>query len=416
MVKLFSIRALLPILLLSLGAAGFAALVVSKPQAQAIVPQEKTWVVAVEPVRIETLAPVVSLYGRVESPRAATLSAAVTAEVLEVPAQEGRPVTPGQTLVVLDDRELRLQVRQRQAEHVEIESELQSEAHQHRSDQLRLAHEQALLQLRQRSVERMQRLQETKVASEALLEEALLAAEQQGIAIEDRQLTIRDHKARLARLRARLERAAALRDMAELDLERTRIQAPFAGTVAQVMVAPGTRVRAGDPLLELYDTAALEVRAQIATVHQDTVYRALRAGQTLLANGRVDGEPVRFRLDRLAGRIASGSGGVDGLFQLTGDADRLKLGSFVQLWLQLPELAGVVALPYEALYGMDRVYTLVEGRMHPVRVERIGEWLGPEAETRVLVRAPDLREGDALILTQLPNAVDGLRVRAAAAS
>jgi len=47
-----------------------------------------------------------------------------------------------------------------------------------------------------------------------------------------------------------------------------------------------------------------------------------------------------------------------------------------------------------------------------VQVTRVGEWREQEAaQPRVLVHTDNLKEGDALIVTQLPNAIEGLRVK-----
>ena len=94
----------LPILILALGVGGFLALWKSRPAAPALTPQEKAWVVAVERVAPGLLAPVLNLYGRVESPHLARIVAAVEGDVLEVPVLEGQTVATGQVLVRLDQR------------------------------------------------------------------------------------------------------------------------------------------------------------------------------------------------------------------------------------------------------------------------------------------------------------------------
>ena len=51
--------------------------------------------------------------------------------------------------------------------------------------------------------------------------------------------------------------------------------------------------------------------------------------------------------------------------------------------------------------------------MHGIEVERLGERRGTRGETRVIVRSSALTEGDRVIVSHLPNAIDGLRVRPA---
>ena len=52
--------------------------------------------------------PMVTLYGRLESPREASLAATINAFVDQVQVEEGQWVEPGQLLVQLDDSEVRL--------------------------------------------------------------------------------------------------------------------------------------------------------------------------------------------------------------------------------------------------------------------------------------------------------------------
>jgi hypothetical protein len=90
-----------------------------------------------------------------------------------------------------------------------------------------------------------------------------------------------------------------------------------------------------------------------------------------------------------------------------------------RLELQLPAVDDAIAVPRSALYGNDHVYRVSEGRLERVRVERLGEsrgesqgeLRGDDRGSRLLLRSDALRPGDRIATTQLPNAVDGLRVR-----
>ena len=205
-----------------------------------------------------------------------------------------------------------------------------------------------------------------------------------------------------------------MRDQARLELERTRITAPFTGRIARVLVSPGKRVRVGDALVEIYDTTAFVVRALLPSRYLRNIREAIRSGEILRARGRVEGFEVAASLLRLAGAVEGGSGGLEGLFRVEQGADLLQEGRFVNLDLALPLQQGLVALPHEAVYGTDRVYVVDENsRLRAVRVSRVGEIREGEAGSRVLIRSPGLRPGDQVITTQLPNAIDGLLVRLA---
>ncbi|MDH3688519.1 MAG: HlyD family efflux transporter periplasmic adaptor subunit [Gammaproteobacteria bacterium] len=404
-------RILLPILLLTLGIGGFILLYSTRPKALPVPPVEKVWNVATESIRVQDISPTLRLYGRVESPRESRLTAAITSDVIEVAVLEGEGVGQDTVLVQLDDREVRLLVAQRTAELAEIEAEIASEKSRYESDLAALKHERELVALAQRSLDRAQQLAATQVGSESGVDDAMQLVHQQSLAVSTREHTVADHRPRLAQYQARSSRAQAFLDQAELDLERTQVSAPFGGRVTQVHVAVGDRVRVGDALVDLYDTSYLEVRAQIPVSYLGRVRGALSGGSELGAHAQVDANEVTLTLDRIAGRVEPGRGGVDALFRVVDTGIPLELGRTVSLQLTMPQEANIVAVPIDALYGTDRVYELIDGRMQAVRVQRVGELVDQSGNTRVLVRGEGLADGDQIIISKIPAAIDGLRVQ-----
>ena len=87
------------------------------------------------------------------------------------------------------------------------------------------------------------------------------------------------------------------------------------------------------------------------------------------------------------------------------------LGATVRVVLSLPPEPDTIAVPAEALYGRDRLFKLVDGRMRRVTVERVGERLLADGRSEVLVRSSDLLPSDQIIVTKLSTATDGLLVR-----
>ncbi|MDX1593942.1 MAG: HlyD family efflux transporter periplasmic adaptor subunit [Gammaproteobacteria bacterium] len=399
-------RAALPVAILAAAFAVFAWLRAGKPVQAPPEPEAKRWRVEVMAIEPAPRSPALTLYGRVETPTRVRPAAPGPGVVAEVPAREGARFTAGTLLAALDPRDFRTDVARARAELADVEAQLEAERLRVRADREALAKERQLLALAESARDRARRLQDRELGSETALDEADSALRRQELAVTTRRLAVDGADARLAQLEARRARRVAELDAAELALERSRVIAPFDGLVAAVHVAPGDRVQVGAPLLEIYPRDALEVRARVAQRYQQELLDALDAGRPLRAWAEVGGERLALVLRRVAG-VADPSGS-DAFFGLPPGADA-RLGTLLELHLVRPPVAGAVAVPYRALYGNGRIYLLRDGRMAGVDVELLGPAAGDE-DALALVRDERLAAGDRVIVTHLPNAVDGLPV------
>lgn len=404
---------LLPLIFIALAVAVFVIMKATKPKAPSRPVQEKVWAVSIIEAQPSAYQPELTLYGKVEAPRMTTLSSSLNAYVADVPTDEGRRFQLNETLLQLDDRDIRLLVDQREADLHNNEAQVATEQVRHNADLKALVIEKKLLTLSEKGVARYKNLAKRNVASQDQLDDARRSYQQQALSLNSRQQAINDHPNRLKQMNANLQRAKALYDTALLDLERTQIKAPFAGRIATLHVAPGDRVRSGDTLLTLYALDRLEVRAQIPSRILPQIRSALREHGQLPAQAEIDQQPLGLELDRLAGEVDNGRAGVDAFFRI-GNSDSIpEPGRSVSLSLKLPLQSGVVALPPQALYGIDRIYRVVDGRLQAVTVERVGDITTDDQKTLILVRGSNIKAGDKLITTQLPNAISGLKVKEA---
>jgi len=407
------IRWLLPIAILAAGVGGYMALANSKSTAVPVETREKTWIVATETITVVDQSPIVTLYGSVESAEIAKLSAALTADVAQVNALEGQAISKGDIVLSLDDRDAVLILRQREAEEIELQARLDTENLKHANNQAALRREQQLLELSRTAVSRAKELAASSVGSQSQLDAAKQDEARQILALENRESLILQHQSIVAQYDAQLARATALTEQARLDVSRSLMQAPFSGRVSEILVVAGDRVSPGVPLAKLINSSKLEIRAQVPTTQLPHFHHSLESGQLLKAKATVDGRTVGATLNRLSSVVDSGTGGVDALFRVSAQSGWLALGRIIELVVQLPLETDVVLVPFEAVYGRERVYTLVEDRMHTVDIEPVGKVRLATGEQRALVRSTRLTTGDTLIVTQLPNAVDGLKVRVA---
>ncbi|MEH6625306.1 MAG: HlyD family efflux transporter periplasmic adaptor subunit [Motiliproteus sp.] len=407
-------RKLLPFFLvfIVLGAAAgiFYLLISTKPQAADKVITEKTWTVASTAARPQAIAPSLTLYGRLESPRSSAITAAVTAFVQERKVDEGTRIHKGDILLVLDPRDVRLNLAQREADLSDIDARINAEITRYQSDLKALVIERKLLSLAQRSVERFKELKGRKVGTDTQLDDARRSYQQQALNINNRQLNINDHENRRAQLQAQKNQLQALRDSTLLDLERTLITAPFDGRISYVSVAPGDRVRSGDPLLRMYNTESMEVRAQIPSRYLQSIRKSLEQKHELKALGELDGESIKLRLQRLSSEVVDGRAGVDALLQVTSDSNNLELGRALEIQLQLPEQPDLLVLPTQSLYGTNRIYIVEDSRLRGLTIKRVGEVV-INGEAKILIKSDKVKPGDQIVTTQLPNAITGLKVQ-----
>ncbi|GAA0792718.1 efflux RND transporter periplasmic adaptor subunit [Marinobacterium sediminicola] len=360
--------------------------------------------------------PELKLYGQFEAPQLTRLSSALNADVQRIEVREGDRVQQHSLLLELDAREVELQLRQRQSELAAVEARIAAEHNRHRNDLRSLKLEQEVQALNEERVSRAERLHQRTLLSQEQLDNTRLTTRQQALAIRARQQAIADHPNRLAQLHAERDRAQALVDSAQLDLSRTRIQAPFNARIVSIDTAIGNRTRTGDRLLTLYDLDRLQLRAQVPEHLLPILRQGLdsQAGEAekLSAHAMMQGTSVRLSLARLAARVNAGQAGVDALFTLMDTNVQAVPGQTLSLTLKLPEQSGLYALPPSALYGSNRIYRIVDDdRLQGIEVHLVGQHHPGGQPEQLLVSSAELKPGDRVITTQLPNAIGGLPVK-----
>lgn len=404
------IKALIPLCIILLALGIFYALKISKPQAPSKKIEEKVWSVKTVSAELKAQQPHLVLYGKVATPRMTNITAAVTAFVATVDTDAGKNISKHAPLIALDDSDIKLQIAQRQADVNQFKAQIAAEKTRHDTDSKSLVIEKKLQQLSLKAVTRYKNLIKRKVSSQDQLDSARSAYHQQSLAVTQRQQAILDHPHRLQQLESQLQRAQSLLDAVLLDLERTKITAPFNGRVARLHVSPGNRVREGEPLLDIYSMERLEVRSQIP----NKVLAGLRHNNGKIdinARAHIDGYELELKLDRIAAEVEAGLAGVDAFFRFSQNDYLPEPGRSLKIAVKLPAIENTIALPPMALYGLDKVYRLKESRLEKVDVERVGDAKDEAGKPLILVRSPLLVEGDKIVITQLPNAITGLKVQ-----
>ena len=359
---------------------------------------------------LRTLAPEVRLYGRVETPNAAQLTALVGAPVTALAVQVGERVEAGAALIRLDEVDLALAEKRAAADLVQARADLDVLLLGGEEDRAVLAYQEQLAEAAVAKADWHRELFKQGSISRQTLNAALAESHGQAIALVHQRGLVASFEHRRARAEANLERAQAVREEALVNRERTLVRAPFPGRVTRVLVAPGELVSAGTVVAEMYDDSRLEIRVHIPNVHLPVVEAALAAGESPRVLADFGDAKAPGSLQRLVGAVAEGRSGVDGIVTLASDIKPPELGRAVQLRMTLRPVPDVVAVPVQAVYGQRRLFLVEDGLLTGIDVERIGEMTTPAGDLQLLVRAERLNAGASVLTTQLSNAVTGLRV------
>lgn len=383
-------------------------LIVSRERSAPLTRPERAWVVDATTVARQTLKPTLELFGSVQSPQDAELSSGVDGLITDVAVLDGNTVEKDQILILIDDRDVRLELQQTEADLLEVKSKLSFAKLRLERERQAAEKEAELLKLTETRSKRAEELAAQGLLSQSDLDTAAENLKRQQLASNRAQLAVEEVEIQLTELSAQISRAQALRDQAAIDLDRTQVRAPFDGVVSDLTVSQGDRVRADDTLMRLQNPASIEVRTQIPARYAETITKGLATGQAMTAMVQIGEQSAVGELVRISGQTSEASGGVDSFVRFRTSPRGLRLGSTVRVLLELPPQEDVIALPAEALYGRNQLYKLVDNRMQMIEVERVGERVQLMGGTEVLVRSPRLNESDQVVITKLSNAADGL--------
>ena len=223
----------------------------------------------------------------------------------------------------------------------------------------------------------------------------------------------------LARARADLESSRAALEQAGLQLERTRIRAPFAGRLEEKRVDVGQFVGPGTALARIYSTDRAEVSLEIS--QDDLAFLDIALGRPrapqprVLLTGRIAASdrswPARVvrtgsRIDPMT-RMISIITEVEDPFSLAGTHPApLPMGLFLEAEIEGKTVADAIVLPRAALRTDGSVLVVTSDDRIDIRAVEILRISSEEA-----ILSGGLASGERVCVSPLAAVVDGMRVR-----
>lgn len=222
--------------------------------------------------------------------------------------------------------------------------------------------------------------------------------------------------------RARLEVARRAMQLADAQMAKTTIRAPFDGRVAKKMVDTKEAVAIGRPIAQIYSTDNAEVRLPLSAEQIELVDVPLQYDNQT----GVDYEPLVIFEDvtskyRWTGRVKRSEGFINPTNRLTyliaivrqpyaqdpaqPSRPPLTAGAFVEATIQGRTHQNAATLPLEALHNMNEIWVLdAKHRLQFRKVEVLYR-----GRDRVYV-AGGLKNGEHIILTPLEVAVENMEL------
>ncbi len=296
--------------------------------------------------------------GSLSADEVSTIAAKVAGRIVEVNCDLGDVVQQGQTLIKLDDTEYILRVVQAEAQLSQVRAAIGLKAGDPVSklEPLRsppVRETKALLEEAQQNVARLKTLfaQRAIVATDL---EAAQSAEQVADARFNSSLNSVREKMALVDVQS------AQLDLAKQQLQDTVIAAPLDGVVLNRMVAVGTYLQIGQPVVELAKTNVLRFRASVP----ERFAQQLRIGQRVRLT--VGGELRQSTVERISPALDPLSRSLVFEALIPNSDNLLRSGLFAQAEIILDEDATAIAIPSSALVrfaGIDKAWRVVDGKV-----------------------------------------------------
>jgi len=347
---------------------------------------------------------VVRVQGSLLADEHAVVGTKVAGRVQQVHVDLGSRVAAGDLLATLEPEDFDLHVRQAesQLEQARVKLGLKPEEDEEQLDRKQIPdveREEALLNQARANLKRAESLTPNNVITAEELDqyraELQVAEARYRLALN----VVEEQIALIGVRRAEL----ALAKQARVDAE---LHAPFAGSVQQRHVAPGTYVQVGEPIVSLVRTDPLRFRAGIP----ERQAARLREGQPAVIHLEGLETPLEGAVSRISPALDLSNRSLCVEIDVSNPGARLHVGLFAEAEIVVAPDAQAVSIPSSAVRdfaGVEKVWMVEKGHVSERVVttgRRGGDWvevLSGLAAGDVVVRQPQ----DGPVVVGQPNAV-----------
>lgn len=366
----------LPLLIIGIFAALLFFIFTVKPEAKRDNPD------AAEKLQVESLTlhkqsyPVVlNSFGRIQPGIQSTLVAQVSGQITWVneDLREGGEFRKGDVLLRIDDRDYQVQLDIAKAELASVKAALEEEI--------------------------------------SKSEQARREWESSGLSIPDNAFALR--KPQLAAAKANEQSAQAKLNLAQLNLQRTSIRAPYNGRVKSLNVDLGDVVNSNTSIANLYSSDYAEIRLPIKRTEIPLLGLDTKPDNIhITLNSDINGDNATWKAtaNRISGALDDSTQQIHVIarianpFMHTAQQSSLIPGQYANASIHSKELKDVIVIPNKSLYQGSYVYIIRDNTLQKINVTLLWQ----NAHDSII--ANGLNEGDELVTTPLGQVSSGTPV------
>ncbi len=292
----------------------------------------------VGPVERGRLVHAVTAEGRLRARKEAEIKTELTGTVERLLVSEGDQVQAGQLIAVLDQREYLASLTEARARHLQALSELavnlELEMAGTVDGQAQANYQQQITRLRTD-------LQAGRLSHEEFTDRSL--------ELELEALRAGAFRREVLEARTGFADAHAAEERALLNLERTEIRTPFAGTITDLEPVLGERIYSGEQICRLVNTRELE--AEVYVLESDL--GSLDVGYPALLTITAVGQTLPVEVSVVSPDVDTDSRTCRVLFRFRNDSGRIRPGMFVRAQIATEILADRLLVPKDAVLFRD---------------------------------------------------------------
>ena len=381
---------------------------------QAVRPQRER-VLAANVVAAELVAvrPKITTFGEIQSVRTLDLRAPASGLIVELSPDfvEGGIVNAGETILEVDPSDAQSARDVAVADKNEAKFALNDAERslELANDELVGAREQA--DLRQKSLERQEKLLESGIGTNTAVENAKIAFSSANQSVLSIRKAVAQAESRVEQARSLLERREIKLAELQRNLDKTRLVAEFSGALSNVSVVKGGLVSVNERIARLIDPDALEVSFRVSSTQYSRLLdkngNLIPAEMDLSLDIAGSSLSAKARIVRESAVVAEGQTGHLVFARIDdGNTAGLRPGDFVTVSVSEPELKNVVILPATSVDSNSEVLAVGEdGRLEQLNVEILRKQ-GDE----VIARGRGLRDR-LIVANRSPTLGSGIKIK-----